>query len=727
MSAHEFIRLGDDEARPTTGEVEPPPWRILIVDDDEQVHLVTRYALRGQRILGRRIEFDSAYSAEEARARLAERRYSLILLDVVMETEDAGLKLVGEIRERFEDPAVRIVLRTGQPGLAPELEVIQNYDINDYRAKSELTTERLVTSLTAALRSYQQICQIEEHRRRLERVLNASAELLRIHGVRALAERVLTQLCSILEVPPCGLLCVRHGVDSTLHVLAAIGPDAPHALASALDPARAARMLRVFEAKRDEFGEDHVCLYLETSRLPQFVVDIPVPGRVSGLTQRLLSLYAINVMVGLDNAQLFEELEQSAYVDPLTGLATRLALERALRERIARSEPFELLFADIDNFQAVNDGLGYDAGDHTLRAVVEVLKESFPQALMLARLSADTFALALPSAAATDEGLTRLNARLRGNLEVLGHRVPIGMSFGSARFPEDGADAATVLRHASIALKQAKRWCRGSHQRFDRRYEDELEHRLALVGALRSALAEGRFTLAYQPQWRLADGALVGVEALLRWQRRPGEWASAGEFIAVAEDSGQIVALGAFVLERACADQRVLARAGIDVPVSVNLSVRQLLDPGFIAVVEGALERAKLSPDRLELEVTESMLLAGEGPTAVIRELRRRGVRIAVDDFGTGHSSLARLRELPVDRLKIDRTFVVDLDQRREARVICELVVKLGQALGLRVIAEGVERSSQDALLRELGCDEVQGFYYGPPMALEDLRALLDR
>jgi diguanylate cyclase (GGDEF)-like protein len=727
MSAQEFVRLGDDDTLPPAPTQDPPPWRVLIVDDDEQVHLVTRYALRGQKILGRRVEFDSAYSASEARARLAEQRYSLILLDVVMETEDAGLRLIGEIRERFEDPAVRIVLRTGQPGLAPELQIIQHYDINDYRAKSELTTERLVTSLTAALRAYQQICQMEEHRRRLERVLSASSELLRVQGVRALAERVLVQLCSILEIAPRGLLCVRHGPGASLRVLAALGADAREERDGAIDPQREARILRAFEGKSDSFGEDHVCLYLETPRLPQFVADIPVPARVGALTQRLLALYAINVMVGLDNAQLFEELEQSAFVDPLTGLANRAALERALGERIARGEPFEVLFGDIDHFQAVNDGLGYEAGDRTLRAVVAVLRESFPEALMLARLSADTFALALPAGAAIDPALAKLNARLRENLDVLGHRVPIGMSFGSARFPEDGQDAATVLRHAGIALKQAKRWSRGSHQRFDRRYEDELERRLALVGELRSALAEGRSALAYQPQWRLADGALIGVEALLRWQRSPGEWVSAAEFISAAEDSGQIIPVGAFVLERACAQQRELARAGFDVPVSVNLSVRQLRDPGFARLVEDALSRAGLPADRLELEVTESMLIGGEGGIEVVRDLRRRGVRVAVDDFGTGHSSLARLRELPVDRLKIDRSFVVDLDARREARVICELVVKLGQALGLRVIAEGVERASQDALLRELGCDEVQGFFYGPPMLLDDLLVLLRR
>ncbi|MDW8479099.1 MAG: EAL domain-containing protein [Xanthomonadales bacterium] len=218
----------------------------------------------------------------------------------------------------------------------------------------------------------------------------------------------------------------------------------------------------------------------------------------------------------------------------------------------------------------------------------------------------------------------------------------------------------------------------------------------------------------------------VGLEALLRW-RRGGELVSASEFIPAAEESGQIVAIGAFVLEEACRQQRRLAAAGLDLPVSVNVSARQLADAAFAEIVGRALERTGTPAERLELEVTESLLLGVHGAPAVFHELRRRGVRIAVDDFGTGHSSLSRLRELPIDRLKIDRAFVVDLDQRQESRVICELVVKLGHALGLKVIAEGVERPAQDALLRELGCDEAQGYLYGPPMPVEELVARLGR
>jgi diguanylate cyclase (GGDEF)-like protein len=720
MEVQEFFGLKEDDTpTPEENRDELPPWRILIVDDDEQVHRVTRFALRGQRILGRKLEFESAYSAAEARALLARNRYSLILLDVVMETADAGLKLVGEIRERFEDPAVRIILRTGQPGYAPELEVIQNYDINDYRAKSELTTERLVTSLTAGLRTYQQICTIEEDRRRLEQLLHASSELLRLRSIRELANGVLRQICSILEVPPQGVLCVSEGEGLPLRLLGALHPPGVEAKKTVLSPQREARIRRVLAERRDDFGEDYVCLCLEPPSLPPFAVDVPVTRRISGFTQRLIALYAIQVMVGFDNAHLFEELEHYAFFDPLTGLPNRSLFERQLSEQLLAGSRVEVLLVDIDNFQAINDGLGHAVGNRTLQTMGELLREAFSKAPSLARLSADTFAVAAVQDEVISLGIETLRSRLRDNLEVYGHRFPVSVTFGSA-VSEPGEDAATLLRHAGIALKRAKRRSRSAFERFDRRYEDELDLRLKLVSQLRQALAEGRFQLVFQPQRRLADGQLVGFEALLRWQRDSTSLVSASEFIEAAEESGQIVPIGTFVLEEACRWQQALARKGFDLPVSVNVSPRQLEDPSFYDRVLGALELSQTPAERLELEVTESLLL-NRGATDVFAALRARGVRIAVDDFGIGQSSLSRLRELPIERLKIDRAFISELDVREESRVICELIVRLGHALGLRVIAEGVERKSQDQLLRDFGCDEVQGFLYGYPMTFDEV------
>ncbi len=721
MSDLDLIDLRDDE--PVALAADETPWRVLIVDDDEQVHQVTRFALQGSRVLGRPLHFDSAFSADEARALLAQSRYSLILLDVVMETEDAGLKLVGEIRERFEDPAVRIVLRTGQPGYAPEIEVIQNYDINDYRAKSELTSQRLLTSLTAALRSYQQICTIESNRAGLQRVLDASSGLMTVRAVRGFAERVVLQICNILAVPADGLLCGDG--DDGLHILAAIGRDAAYAgqpLDALSDNDRVARIATVRRTERSEFAASGACLFLRSPRLGALVVDVPTNKRTSELDRRLLDIYAINVAVGLDNAHLFEELELYAFHDALTGLWNRTSLERELARRSALGSPFALVLADIDNFQAVNDGLGHEIGDRTLKAAAALLADAFGPAVFLARPAADNFALIVDDVARLPTLLANLAQRLARNVLVDGHAVPMTMTLGVARFPQHGNAAATLFRNAGIALKQAKRRDRGGYREFDNRFEVELKERLNTIRELRHVVERGELRLHYQGKHDLGSGRRVGVEALLRWQRGPGELVGPDRFIDAAEESGLIVPIGAWVVAEACRQQREWAARGFDVPMAVNVSPRQLKDADFTAMVDRAIADSGIAPDRLEIEITESLLL-GEGDRAseIITSLRGRGVHIAIDDFGIGHSSLSRLQQLPIDRLKIDRSFVTDLDVRAENRSIVDLVIKLGHALGLKVLAEGVERAEQAEVLRTLGCDEVQGYLFDRPRPPSDV------
>lgn len=722
MADDDLIILQDDPPESQTAEAEVP-WSILIVDDDEQVHEVTRFALEGRRVLGRPLRFQSARSAAEARALLARQRYSLILLDVVMEAEDAGLKLVGEIRGHFGDPAVRIVLRTGQPGFAPELEVIQNYDINDYRAKSELTSQRLLTSLTSALRSYEQICTIEASRAGLGRVLDAASELLSIHSLETYTARVLAQICGMLELPAEGLVCLA-GLDERelpedWRILAAAGPHAGLAgrtLGALPSPARRTRIAAARRQRRSIYADDHLTLVLESARLGALLIDLDTHGQLPELSRRLLDLYAINVLAGLDNTQLIAELENYAFRDSLTGLGNRTALEQELKRRCEAGRPFALLLTDIDNFQAVNDGLGHEVGDQTLKRLGALLVGAFPAEAFVARIAADSFAAIVPAEVPLEPALQALHRQLERNLPVGEHLVPISVTAGIARFPEHG-EASALFRNAGMALKQAKRQQRGGHQSFDDRFEQDLRQRLELVRELRSPAGQAALRLMYQPQRQLGDGRLFGVEALLRWQRAPGQLLAPDRFIAAAEESGQIVRIGAWVLKEACRQQRQWASEGLDVCVAVNVSPRQIREPDFPATVEAALIETGIRPDRLELEVTESLLLdEGERAVAVFGQLRQRGVRIAIDDFGTGHSSLGRLQQLPLDRLKIDRSFVTGIDTRSENRVIAELVIKLGHALGLAVLAEGVETEAQESVLRALGCDEVQGYRYGRPM-----------
>ncbi len=735
-SDDDLLELRDDEIPPPGVEDDAEPWRILIVDDEDQVHQVTRFALEGTRILGRTLHFDSAYSGIEARKLLEKQKYSCILLDVVMESEDAGLKLVGEIRERFDDPAVRIVLRTGQPGYAPEIEVIQKYDINDYRAKSELTSQRLTTTLIAALRSFQQIRTIEANREGLRMILDAASSLMAVKAVRSFAEGVLTQICAMLQIESDGVLCVQAHDDEaqSLTVLAASGDYAERVgqlLQNIGDSELTARVQRVLAAERSEFGAEHAVLFIRSPRAERLVVHVATSNPIPELDKRLLELFSINIAIGLDNAQLFEELETMAFHDPLTGLWNRASLERELETRCKQNSPVVLLLADIDNFQAVNDGLGHSVGDRTLKAAAAVLAEVFGEQTFIARPSADSFAL-IYSEDGADPGislesrLAALNQQLGRNLDVDGNEVPLTMTLGLARFPEHGASASALFRNAGIALKQGKRGNRAGHQYFDDHFERELQTRLDTVRELRSVLEKSSLKLLYQPQLALDGEQIFGAEALVRWHRDGVGWVLPDTFIPAAEDSGQIVAMGEWILREACRQQVSWARSlGRPISIAVNVSPRQLRDLQFAAMVRKVLEQTGIEPQYLELEITESMLmLEGERVNRLLAELRQTGLKVAIDDFGTGHSSLSRLQRLPIDRLKIDRSFVTGLVDRPEDQVIVAMIINMGHLLGHRVLAEGVETEHQRDQLRSMGCDEAQGYLFGHPI---EAHALLER
>jgi len=730
VSDTDLLDLRDELSLPGALDDDAPAWRILIVDDEEQVHRVTRFALEGAQILGRALTFESAYSAAEARVLLGKGRYSCILLDVVMESEDAGLRLVGEIRERFEDPAVRIVLRTGQPGYAPEIEVIQHYDINDYRAKSELTSQRLLTTLTSALRSFQQIRTIEANREGLRSILDAASRLMDVKAVSGFADGVLTQICAMLHVAADGVLCAeeRAGGVSDLRVLAASGRHAERKgelLTDSSDPELVTRVRRVLDTEQNEFGRDHALLFIRSPRAERLVAHVTTQAPIPELDRQLLELFSINVAIGLDNAQLFEELETMAFRDPLTSAWNRASLERELRRRCQLGAPFALALADIDNFQAVNDGLGHEVGDHTLKASAALLAEVFAGEAFLARTAADNFAVVMaddsPNGELTSARLAALAERLQRNLEVDGNEIALTMTLGVARYPEQGHSASSLFRNAGIALKQGKRLNRSSHQFFDDRFERELQARLDTARELRSAIEQSALKLVYQPQMDMVTGALLGVEALVRWRRRTG-WVLPDQFIAAAEESGQILAIGEWVLAEACRQQVRWQQAGHSLVMAVNVSPRQLKDPGFPLMVERVMGETGIDPGKLELEVTESLLLAeDERALETLATLRRAGIGIAIDDFGTGHSSLSRLQRLPIDRLKIDRSFVTGLVERREDRVIAAMIVNMGHLLGLKVIAEGVETQAQADVLREMDCDQAQGYLFGRPMAADEI------
>jgi diguanylate cyclase len=429
------------------------------------------------------------------------------------------------------------------------------------------------------------------------------------------------------------------------------------------------------------------------------------------------------VAVTLSAAAHQHRLVERAQRDPLTGLLNRSGLQEA-SERVLAAGQATLVFVDLDFFKEVNDTLGHELGDLLLCAVAGRLKGLLPPNATLARQGGDEFVLLLPGAAPQAEAVAEAVCRALAQPFALGtaggsaaqaaQAVQVGASLGLASAPGDGRDLMTLMRRADMALYAAKTAGRGRWEHFTPALDAAAAERAWLQRELRQAVAQAQLLLHYQPRLDARSGAVASVEALLRWPHPQRGWIAPDRFIPVAEDSGLIDTMGWWVLQTGLAQMQRWRQQALPVGrMAVNVSARQLRVDNFADRVLAAVQAAGLSPADLELELTES-LFAGDTARVCsqLAPLRAAGVHIALDDFGTGYSSLAALQRLPVDTLKIDRSFVVDLGQRDSAEAVARTVVALGRALGKRVTAEGVETAAQVQRLVALGCDELQGWRY---------------
>ena len=563
----------DDESE--TGITAGLVWRLMVIDDEPDVHRATTFALAGVKILGRSLQFLHAYSATEAAQLLkAEQDVAVVLLDVVMERDDAGLALVNTIRQDLHLTELRIILRTGQPGYAPEIETIHDFDINDYKTKSELTRTKLYATVTAAVRAYEQIRKL-----------------------------------------------------------------------------------------------DQLAFY-----------------------DRLCSLPNRNKFIDLSDQRLASGLFPSDVIAIL----------------------------DIDDFSEINDALGHQQGDRLLQAVAERLKLELGDQIVVARLGGDTFGL-MGDISLLDP-LTVLDL-FRLPFKVHDDSMVVTATMGLTQFLGKEIAGRDALKDANIALKLAKKSRRGSFVMFSTQMGADIRERVRLLQALRHAVESERLFVVYQPQVNLISGKLVGVEALILWRNADGTFVPPDRFIPLAEASGMIVAIGDWVLRVSCLELIRLQALGLpDLRMSVNVSQIQFRHPEFLDKLRSAIADTGINPKCLELEITESVAM--EDPDFMLEtlhKLRKMDISIAIDDFGTGYSSLSHLRQLPIDRLKIDRAFVSELSNAVLGGHIASMVIELGRNLNLTVIAEGIEEESQAQTLLRMGCHEGQGYLYAKPMVSAQL------
>ncbi len=431
-----------------------------------------------------------------------------------------------------------------------------------------------------------------------------------------------------------------------------------------------------------------------------------------------------------------ERIRHLAHYDGLTDLPNRLLFNERCEHALSRARrehgQVAVLFLDLDRFKHINDSLGHPAGDRVLRAVAERLRAAVREEDTVARLGGDEFILVMEEVADPQDA-ARVARKLLGVLAepflLDGRELLVTPSIGISLFPRDGTDVTSLVKNADAAMYRAKEAGRNTYQYYTRELTDTAFERVFLESHLRRATERGELVLHYQPRYRLPEGRLAGAEALVRWRHADLGLVPPDRFIPLAEDSGLIVPIGAWVLREACR-QAVLWRGwGVGFEqVSVNVAGQQIQRGDFVATVREVLEDTGLPPEALELEITETFIMQqAEQAISVLEGLRGLGVTLAIDDFGTGYSSLSYLKRLPIHSLKVDRSFVRDIPEDRNDEAITRAVLALGHSLQLAVVAEGVETAEQESFLRRGGCDEVQGFLYSAPLAPEEFEARLLR
>ncbi len=432
-----------------------------------------------------------------------------------------------------------------------------------------------------------------------------------------------------------------------------------------------------------------------------------------------------------ERRQAESKLNYLAYHDPLTGLANRRyfieRLESSLADAARKNLRLAVLFIDLDQFKQVNDSLGHGVGDELLISVAAGLCEHVRLIDMLARLGGDEFICVMESVR-TDEEVAMLAREVIAAFEmpfrISGHDLFLSASVGISVFPNDGDSVGDLLRNADTAMYRAKAMGRGHFHFYTPEMTRDAQERIKIETLLRRALENGELSVHLQPQVESATGRLVGAEALMRWDSPELGSVPPARFIPLAEDSGIIIGLGAWVLRETCRQVMHWQAGGFELPqVSVNLSVKQLERPEFVDMLLRILAETGMEPSRLKLEITESVVMAVEDAFSLLERLRRIGISLALDDFGTGYSSLSYLKMLPVQQLKIDRSFVIGIGNNPEDEAIIHSVMALARSLDFEVVAEGVETAEQAAFLKAAGCHHLQGFLHGRALAPVDFRA----
>jgi diguanylate cyclase (GGDEF)-like protein/PAS domain S-box-containing protein len=646
---------------------------------------------------------------------ITDHRPDLIITDYKMPGMDGGVFI-----ER---------LRALPAGEDVPIIVITAYEDRDFRLRalkagatdflqSPVDHQEFITRGRNVLRLGEQQRFIRSRADTLQRDLERSEQTLEttIRDSRARLIQVIDTIPAAISATDAEGRCVfvnKHGL-----AIAAVLDQSAAAMQGAMDE-------EVLHGGRPVLGYEEEVVDQEGQRRTMLTSKFPLHDTCGGVRHVLTTSFDIT-----DRKVAEEAMRHLAHHDPMTSLPNRLHLQHVLQSEIgqlkAGSSGFALHFIDLDRFKTINDGFGHDHGDALLRETAVRLRHLVGHKDTVARLGGDEFAIVQVGIAGADDvqRMARQVIRVISEpFDIEHHRVFIGASVGMTVAPRDAATSEQLLKNADLAMYRAKQEGRGRARFFDPEMQTAARDTVLLEIALREGLQRGELQLWYQPQMDVVTGSVVGVEALLRWHRTGHGVTLPGEFLKLAEDTGLIVEINRWVLGEACRQAAYWAEAGTPVRVGVNMPAESFKAEDVEALVLRTLQRTGLPPSLLELELTEGTLMTSQHQVAAsLHALRRIGVRVAVDDFGTGYSSLAYLQRLPIDRLKIDRSFVQGFEADLDGSAIVRAVIGIGRSLGMEVVAEGVETPGQLDRVREAGCQFAQGYLLGRPMPAEQFQ-----
>lgn len=426
-----------------------------------------------------------------------------------------------------------------------------------------------------------------------------------------------------------------------------------------------------------------------------------------------------------------KELYLMARTDSLSGLANRNSLNEYLERLIPtmqrNEKEFAFLFLDIDHFKTVNDSLGHNIGDELLKNISSIIRKTLRPSDFIARVGGDEFVIIIQEYKSYIE-LSNIIQRIQDHLSqtwlIQTHPINIGCSIGVAFYPKDGEDIVSLMKNADIAMYEAKKLGRNQYHFFTEELNEAVQKVITLDKQMRQALIDNEYMLYYQPKVDLSNGKILGVEALIRWKNKDNGFISPNEFIPLAEENGFIKELGIWIVDEALNQYVKWRNLGIDISIAINISAKQFLDKDFEIKFIEKLEEKEINPSKINLEITEYILMdKSDYVQDILKILHNYGIKISLDDFGTGYSSLSYLKKFPIDYLKIDKAFLDDYESS-SGKIFLETIVKMGQMLKMKVIAEGVEKQEQIDYLKSISCNEYQGYYFSKPLSSKDFEAL---